>query len=230
MKSREVTIRIGDGAELTGDLTLPDGVRGLVVFAHGSGSSRHSPRNRYVAGELNRGGLGTLLVDLLTPEEERVDAVTAQLRFDIGLLAERLADVVGWAVENVARAKLKIGLFGASTGAAAALICAAERGDTIGAVISRGGRPDLAGAALAQVTAPTLLIVGGDDVQVLTLNRDALAQLECSKRLAVVARATHLFSEPRALERVAELARDWFVDHLAGAALALPGGEPARPS
>lgn len=214
----ESTLSLPVGAvRLEGILTLPEGARGLVLFAHGSGSSRHSPRNRFVAGALREQGLGTLLFDLLTAEEERIDAVDAHLRFDIPLLAERLGEVTDRVLEQEATGELAFGYFGSSTGAAAALIAAAARPGTVGAVVSRGGRPDLAGAALARVRAPTLLIVGGDDATVLRLNREALVELAGPKELAVVPGATHLFAEPGALEEVARLAGEWFVRHLGGA-------------
>jgi dienelactone hydrolase len=181
-----------------------------VVFAHGSGSSRHSPRNKQVAGVLNAAAIATLLVDLLTAEEEQVDLRTRELRFDIGLLAARLSTVSGWLVDRSETASLPLGYFGASTGAAAALIAAAERNDVTRAVVSRGGRPDLAGDALARVRAPTLLIVGERDPLVVDLNQRALAELTSEKQLEIVPEATHLFEEPGALERVSELARDWF--------------------
>jgi putative phosphoribosyl transferase len=204
-------VRVGTGAAmLEGELRLPQGARGVVLFAHGSGSSRHSPRNRYVATLLNEAKLATLLLDLLTPAEEAIDARTAQLRFDIGLLAERLIGATDWLTEQPATRALRIGYFGASTGAAAALVAAAERPGIVGAVVSRGGRPDLAGPALAHVRAPTLLIVGGDDPQVIELNRQALAALPCVKQLVIIPGATHLFEEPGALEQVARLARQWF--------------------
>jgi putative phosphoribosyl transferase len=199
---------------LEGNLTLPEAARGIVLFAHGSGSSRLSPRNRYVARILNEAKLATLLVDLLTPEEEAIDVRTAHLRFDIGLLAERLVGATDWLVQHPDTDQLRIGYFGASTGAAAALMAAVVRPDVVGAVVSRGGRPDLAGRALAQVRAPTLLIVGGHDVEVLELNRAALAQLRAEKELVIVPGATHLFEEPGALDQVARLARDWFERHL----------------
>lgn len=206
----EVDVEAG-GVVLPGELTAAGSARALVVFAHGSGSSRHSPRNRSVAAALNRAGLGTLLFDLLTPAEEAVRANV----FDIGTLAERLVDATGWLRR---RESLPIGVFGASTGAAAALRAAAavggERGTGIGAVVSRGGRPDLAGSALGDVRSPTLLVVGGHDARVLELNRQAQAELRCENRLDVVAGATHLFEEPGALDEVAELAREWFSDHL----------------
>ncbi|HUF84188.1 MAG TPA: dienelactone hydrolase family protein [Acidimicrobiia bacterium] len=206
-----------DGAEVDGDLAGTTGARGLVLFAHGSGSSRHSPRNRFVADALGDGGLATLLVDLLTPDEEQVDLRTRHLRFDIGLLAERLVRISEWLREQPATAKLPIGLFGASTGGGAALVAAALRPELVAAVVSRGGRPDLAGNALPKVQAPTLLIVGGLDTEVIELNRQAYEQLHALKRLEIVYGASHLFEEPGTLERVAELARDWFVSHLGGA-------------
>jgi putative phosphoribosyl transferase len=208
-------VRVGTGAAmLEGELRLPQGARGVVLFAHGSGSSRHSPRNRYVAALLNEAKLATLLLDLLTPAEEAIDARTAQLRFDIGLLAERLIGATDWLTEQPATRALRIGYFGASTGAAAELVAAAERPGIVGAVVSRGGRPDLAGPALAHVRAPTLLIVGGDDPQVIELNRQALAALPCVKQLVIIPGATHLFEEPGALEQVARLARQWFERYL----------------
>ena len=200
---------------LEGNLTLPEGARGIVLFAHGSGSSRFSPRNCYVAQQLNREKLATLLVDLLSPEEEAVDLRTARLRFNIGLLAERLVGVTDWLVRQPDTRPLRIGYFGASAGAAAALVAAAERPQIVRAIVSRGGRPDLAGPAFARVEAPTLLIVGGDDTPVIELNRAALAQLRCEKRLVIVPGATHLFEEPGALEEVARLARQWSERHLA---------------
>jgi dienelactone hydrolase len=208
-------VRVTAGSvTLEGNLTLPEEARGIVLFAHGSGSSRLSPRNRYVARILNEAKLATLLVDLLTPEEEAIDVRTAHLRFDIGLLAERLVGATDWLVQHPDTSQLRIGYFGASTGAAAALMAAVVRPDVVGAVVSRGGRPDLAGRALAQVRAPTLLIVGGHDVEVLELNRAALAQLRAEKELVIVPGATHLFEEPGALDEVARLARDWFERHL----------------
>jgi dienelactone hydrolase len=186
----------------------------VVLFAHGSGSGRHSPRNRYVAGELQRGGLATLLIDLLTADEEAVDLRTSRLRFDIGLLAERLIGATDWLREQPATRALGTGYFGASTGGGAALVAAAQRPDAVGAVVSRGGRPDLAGPALPRVHTPTLLIVGGADVPVIGMNEQALTQLRCKKRLEIVPGATHLFEEPGALEEVARLARGWFQQHL----------------
>ena len=199
---------------LDGNLPLPEESRAIVLFAHGSGSSRHSPRNRYVARVLNEAKLATLLIDLLTLHEEVIDTRTAHLRFDIDLLAERLVDATDWLTQFPDTKHLPIGYFGASTGAAAALAAAAVRPDVVGAVVSRGGRPDLAGAALLHVRAPTLLIVGGDDGQVIELNRAALAQLRCEKQLVIVPAATHLFEEPGALDEVARLARDWFQRYL----------------
>ena len=208
-------VRIAAGpVSLEGDLSLPHGTYGIVLFAHGSGSSRHSPRNRYVARLLNDANLATLLVDLLTAEEEAIDLRTGHLRFDIGLLAERLIAITDWLTQQPDTRDLRIGYFGASTGAAGALVAAAERSETVGAVVSRGGRPDLAGPALPRVRAPTLLIVGGNDFQVIELNRAAFAQLRCKKQLVIVPGATHLFEEPGALDEVARLARDWFERHL----------------
>jgi putative phosphoribosyl transferase len=214
----ERLVRVAAGpVTLEGNLSLPEGARGIVLFAHGSGSSRHSSRNRYVARLLNEAKLATLLVDLLTQEEEAVDLRTAHLRFDIGLLAERLVGATDWLTRHPDTRHLRIGYFGASTGAAAALVAAAERPDAVGAVVSRGGRPDLAGPALPLVRAPTLLIVGGNDFQVIELNRAAFEQLRCEKQLVIVPGATHLFEEPGALDEVARLAREWFERHLAPA-------------
>jgi len=201
-------------AVLAGDLTIPPEASGVVVFAHGSGSGRHSPRNRAVAAVLQQAGLATLLMDLLTESEEAVDARSGHLRFDIDLLARRLVGAAGWVADQPATAGLPVGYFGASTGGGAALVAAAERPQGVGAVVSRGGRPDLAGPALARVVTPTLLIVGGEDRVVLDLNRSALARIPAEKRLEVVAGATHLFEEPGALERVAALAAEWFTRHL----------------
>jgi dienelactone hydrolase len=205
---------VGD-ATLRGDLVLPEADAGIVLFAHGSGSSRHSPRNRQVAARLNQAGLGTLLVDLLTPAEERLDLTTAEHRFDINLLARRLSGTIDW-LRGGPGASRPIGLFGASTGAAAALVAAAARPEDVGAVVSRGGRPDLAGPALSYVRAPTLLIVGGADPVVLELNKEAFELLQTEKQLVVIPGATHLFEEPGALEEVARLAADWFTQHLRG--------------
>src|SRR5216684_3830027 len=223
--SEGVTVRIdAGGVQLEGDLALPPGARGMVVFAHGSGSSRFSPRNRAVAAALRAAGLGTLLVDLLTRDEERVDARTGHLRFDIRLLATRLVACIDWLAGGARTSDLRIGCFGASTGAAAALVAAAARPRSVGAVVSRGGRPDLAGPALTQVRAPTLLIVGSEDEEVLELNRQALEKLPGQKALVVIPGATHLFEEPGALEQVADLARRWFLRWLA--AEALPSAAP----
>ena len=206
------------GVTLDADLCLPQAAKGVVLFAHGSGSSRFSPRNRHVATLLNEAGLATVLADLLTPEEEIVDERTRHLRFDIELLAERLVGVTDWLARNDSTAKLPIAHFGASTGAAGALVAAAERPGLVRAVVSRGGRPDLAGESLPHVQAPTLLIVGGNDVQVIVLNRRALDLLPGDKQLVIVPGATHLFEEPGALDEVASLARDWFLRHLQVAA------------
>lgn len=200
--------------QLDGTLEIPTHASGLVLFAHGSGSSRHSPRNRRVAQTLQRAAVATLLFDLLTKEEERADELTGHLRFDIELLASRLRIATDWANHHERTAGLHIGYFGSSTGAAAALVAAADEGSNIGAVVSRGGRPDLAGDALPNVRAPTLLIVGGDDDAVIPLNEKAHALLRCEKRLEIVPGASHLFEEPGALDRVAELAASWFAEHL----------------
>jgi dienelactone hydrolase len=221
--SRAVRIPM-DGVALEGDLAVPDGARGVVVFAHGSGSSRFSPRNRAVAGELQAAGFATLLVDLLTAEEERIEAATRHLRFDIALLAGRLETAAEWVARDPATRGLPLGYFGASTGAGAALVAAARRPAAVRAVVSRGGRPDLAGAALADVRAPTLLVVGGDDTAVIAMNRSAEARMRCVTRLEIVPGATHLFEESGTLEQVARLARDWFERHLAA------GVPPTQPS
>jgi putative phosphoribosyl transferase len=210
MSSREVVIPVGGGAEIIGDLVLPEEAHGLVMFAHGSGSSRHSPRNRQVARVLNDRRLATVLLDLLTPEEERDRANV----FDVGLLAERLIAATRWVQREPLLAALTVGYFGASTGAGAALSAAAELGEEISAVVSRGGRPDLAAARLPEVRAPVLLIVGGHDEIVLQLNREARAQLRSLSEIAIVPGATHLFEEPGALEEVARLAGEWFERHL----------------
>lgn len=213
--SEQSPVRISLGAvALDGSLASPVGARGIVLFAHGSGSSRHSPRNRRVADVLHQAGLGTLVFDLLTPEEEQLDARTAELRFDIPLLAERLTSATDWLSSRSSVRGLGVGYFGASTGGGAALVAAAARPEVVGAVVSRGGRPDLAATALPRVRAPTLLIVGGDDAPVIVMNREALAQLRCEKQLEIVPGATHLFEEPGALEAVARLARDWFLCYL----------------
>jgi putative phosphoribosyl transferase len=210
---RAVQVQTRD-ATLAGDLILPPDPHGIVVFAHGSGSSRFSPRNRAVADVLVHAGLGALLTDLLTREEEAEDLRTARLRFDIGLLGRRVIDTIDWLAEQPDIADLPVGCFGASTGAAAALIAAAERPQRVAAVVSRGGRPDLAGDALPRVKAPTLLIVGERDPQVLHLNRLAQAALGGKSRLEIIPGATHLFHEPGTLEHAAALARDWFLQHL----------------
>lgn len=200
---------------LEGTLAVPDDACGIVLFAHGSGSSRFSRRNQSVAQEFNAAGLATLLFDLLSADENERDAVTAEYRFDIPLLARRLKETLDWLAREPATRDLPAGLFGASTGAAAALIAAAERQARVRAVVSRGGRPDLAGEALARVRAPTLLIVGGDDAPVITLNEQAARQLSCQHQLVIVPGATHLFEEPGTLEEVARLAREWFRRHFA---------------
>jgi pimeloyl-ACP methyl ester carboxylesterase len=215
-RARQLAVQLPvDGVILDGDLHIPGAATGLVLFAHGSGSSRHSPRNRGVARYFNDRSLATLLIDLLTTEEGRVDDVTRELRFDIPLLARRVAGAALWCRGQEAIRDLPLGLFGASTGAAAALVAAGELAEGIAAVVSRGGRPDLAGRALPRVTAPTLLLVGGEDRQVLGLNELALAQLACPAQLVTVDGATHLFEEPGTLEEVARLAADWFVRHFA---------------
>ncbi len=213
---REVQVVAG-GVELGGSLGLPRGTPSLVIFAHGSGSSRFSPRNRAVARALRDAGLGTLLFDLLSDEEESRDAETGELRFDIPFLARRLAAVTEWAQGQDELARLRFGYFGSSTGAAAALVAAALHPDLIHAVVSRGGRPDLAGPVLARVQAPTRLLVGGNDIGVLELNEDALARLEGLKDIRIIRGATHLFEEPGALEEVSRLAADWFARYLGAA-------------
>ena len=212
------------GAELEGSLTVPEEARGLVLFAHGSGSSRHSPRNRYVAEILQAAGLGTLLMDLLTREEDEVDRFTRQFRFDIGLLADRLTGAIDWLERQPETRDLPIGLFGASTGAAAALRAAAARPDRVRPVVSRGGRPDLAGEALERVRAPTLLIVGANDTSVIPLNDAARRQMKAPVEMRLVPGASHLFEEPGTLAAASALARDWFVSHLAPGA----GSDSAR--
>jgi putative phosphoribosyl transferase len=204
------------GVELDAEVVVPQPAQGMVLFAHGSGSGRHSPRNTYVAGELQDAGLATVLVDLLTLAEERADTATARLRFDIGLLADRLTALCDWLVARDVTTGLRIGLFGSSTGAAAALVAAGARPDSVSAIVSRGGRPDLAGPALGSVHQPTLLIAGERDPVVLDLNRRAIHELAGQADLAIVPGATHLFQEPGTLEQVAELARDWFIRHLRG--------------
>src|SRR6266550_4466181 len=210
-RARDVQIRSGT-VSLQGDLSIPAGAQGVVLFAHGSGSSRHSPRNQFVARTIRDAGVGTLLFDLLTKEEEAVDVHTRHLRFDIGLLAERLIDATYWLKGDLSH--LGVGFFGSSTGGGAALVAAAELGQNVGAVVSRGGRPDLAGKALPQVKCPTLLIVGGLDYPVIEMNQTALAQLHCEKELILVPGATHLFEEPGTLDEVSRLAANWFQRHL----------------
>ena len=211
----ELPVRIpAEGVTLQGDLSIPVGATALVAFAHGSGSSRLSPRNQYVAGVLREAGLGTLLFDLLTAKEESEDEVTGALRFNIDLLAQRLVSATDWLRQEPHTRSLRIGYFGASTGAAAALIAAAERPDNAAAVVSRGGCPDLAMQALPRVKAPTLLIVGGLDYEVIELNRQAYAMLASEKQMTIIPGATHLFEEPGTLAEVARLATKWFVSHL----------------
>jgi dienelactone hydrolase len=209
----EVHIAAGR-ATLEGNLTIPDGAAALVLFAHGSGSSRHSSRNQFVARQLNDARLATLLFDLLTPEEEAIDLRTREHRFNIGLLAERLVHATRWAQQQEQTRDLRIGYFGSSTGGAAALVAAAEISQDIRAVVSRGGRPDLAGEVLPKVRTPTLLIVGGNDDTVIELNEQARDRMRCDVKLEIVPGATHLFEELRALEKVAQLASDWFVNHI----------------
>lgn len=211
--SGEIKLRT-EGVELEGSLSVPGQAQGIVVFAHGSGSSRFSPRNRAVAQFLNEGGLATLLFDLLTAEENEIDLRTRELRFDIGLLSRRLVGAVDWLGEQPHLRDLQIGLFGASTGAAAALITAARRPESVAAVVSRGGRADLAGEDLPQVRAPTLLIVGGLDQAVIGMNRWAAQQMTIKPQLEIVGGATHLFEEPGTMDQVARLTRNWFVQHL----------------
>jgi putative phosphoribosyl transferase len=218
VKARSRAIQVSAGPmTVEGDLVIPENAHGIVLFAHGSGSSRHSSRNRYVARVLQGSGLGTLLFDLLTAEEEQKDLYTGEFRFDIGLLAERVAGAIDWVHKQSETSHLSIGCFGASTGAAAALVAAASRPELVAAVVSRGGRPDLAGSALAYVRAPTLFLVGGKDFGVIELNQDALQQLGAeTKELVIVPEATHLFEEPGALEEVARLAAEWFARYLGG--------------
>jgi putative phosphoribosyl transferase len=210
VEERAVSVEMGP-VTLEGDLALPDQAAGIVLFAHGSGSGRYSPRNRAVAQALQQDGLGTLLIDLLTEEDEEIDLETRHLRFDIPMLAERLAGAIDWLGDHESTRNLPIGLFGASTGAGAALIAAVNRPDQVRSVVSRGGRPDLAEEALPRVTAPTLLIVGGLDEVVIGLNQLAYHQLKCEKRLEIIPGATHLFEEPGALEQVSTRARAWFM-------------------
>ena len=213
MTANEMIISLKD-VKLAGELHVPPDALGLVLFAHGSGSSRHSPRNQSVARQLRERNVGTLLFDLLTAEDERAEAVTDHLRFDIPFLARRLTGVTRWALDQAPTRGFSVGYFGSSTGAAAALLAAAELGETVRAVVSRGGRPDLAGAALPRVKAATLLIVGGNDAAVIPLNEEACGRLRCEKALRIVPGASHLFEEPGSLETVAALAAEWFADHL----------------
>jgi putative phosphoribosyl transferase len=207
-----VHIPVGE-AKIEGNLVIPKPCHGVILFAHGSGSSRHSPRNKFVAQQLHRGGFGTLLLDLLTRQEEDWDNSTGDLRFDIGFLAERLIAAIDWYFQQRALLRLPLGLFGASTGAAAAIVAAAKD-KRVRAVVSRGGRPDLAFGQLERVRAPTLLIVGDQDYGVIELNQQALALLKCEKEMVLIPGATHLFEEPGKLQTVAELAMDWFTQHL----------------
>jgi putative phosphoribosyl transferase len=214
-RSEEQAVRISTGEiELKGNLGVAEGAEGVVLFAHGSGSGRSSPRNLYVARNLRQAGLSTLLIDLLTAQEEALDLRTRQLRFDIGLLAERLVGATDWLRDYPHTQNMRIGYFGASTGAGAAIVAAAERPNEVSAVVSRGGRPDLAGEALSRVEAPTLLIVGGSDVPVIGMNKEALGRMHAEKRLEIVAGATHLFEEVGALEQVSRLAAAWFRRYL----------------
>jgi len=212
-KGRSVQIKIG-GISLSGDLSLPEGALGIILFAHGSGSSRLSPRNQYVAVELNKAGFATLLMDLLSSKEEAIDQYTRHLRFDIPLLAGRLRSAIDWLKQDKETQRFPIGLFGASTGSAAAIIAAAEANNAVAAVVSRGGRTDLASSHLAVLQTPTLLIVGGADVQVIELNKEAMVQMRCTCKLEIVAGATHLFEEPGTLEAVAQLASRWFLQYM----------------
>jgi putative phosphoribosyl transferase len=209
----EVQIHAGR-AVLSGNLNIPKGAKALVLFAHGSGSSRHSPRNQFVARTLNKAGLATLLFDLLTPEEEAIDMQTREHRFNIRLLAKRLVHATKWAEQQQQTSNLRTGYFGSSTGGAAALAAAVDAPQDVDAVVSRGGRPDLAGDALPRVQAPTLLIVGGNDDIVIELNEQARDRMRCEVKLEIISGATHLFEEPGALEKVAQLASDWFVKHI----------------
>ncbi len=213
-ENNSVQVPLANNMLLEGNLSLPEKAHGLVLFVHGSGSSRHSPRNQFVARVLQEAGLATLLIDLLTAPEEAEDRLTARIRFNIDLLGKRVVEVTNWLIANPTTANLKIGYFGASTGAAAALVAAAERPLAVGAVVSRGGRPDLASSALPQVQAPTLLLVGSKDTQVIELNRMAFTLLRCEKRLEIIPGASHLFEEPGTLEQVAQLASQWFSHYL----------------
>ena len=217
MQEHEEEVQIG-GMMLAGTLAMPERALGIVLFAHGSGSSRHSPRNRFVAATLRKAGLGTLLLDLLTEDEEAEDLVTGRLRFDIPFLAGRLLDATDWIAQNPVTERLRIGYFGSSTGGAAALMASVERLEKIGAIVCRGSRTDMAKVVLARVAAPTLLIVGKRDETVLAWNRESFAELRCEKQLEIIAAATHLFEESGTLEEVARLAAEWFRRWLA------PGG------
>lgn len=212
---KEVQVKLSPDVTLTGILSIPDDAQGIILFAHGSGSSRHSPRNQYVAGTLNEAGFSTLLFDLLTEVEESIDNRTRSYRFDIKLLAIRVVGAIDWLREQALTKELSIGLFGASTGAAAALVAASKRQPQVDAVVSRGGRPDLASDVLSQVQAPTLLIVGGKDKAVIEYNQQAMSQLDITKQLEIVPDASHLFEEPGKLQAVAKLAQDWFSEHVA---------------
>ena len=212
--NKEYQVQVGNDITLEGELDLPDNPGGIVLFVHGSGSSRHSPRNKYVAEVLNDGGIATLLIDLLTADEEIIDRQTTHLRFNIDLLAERLSLVTNWVKGQSGTGKLHLGYFGASTGAAAALVAAAKHPEAVEAIVSRGGRPDLAGTWLAPVQAPTLLIVGGNDPIVIELNRQAASQMRTTCRLEIIPGAGHLFEEPGTLERAAIFAREWFEEYL----------------
>jgi putative phosphoribosyl transferase len=212
-KTLDIQIRSG-AVMLPGELIVPGDARGVVLFAHGSGSSRHSPRNQFVAQAIRDAGVGTLLFDLLTKDEENIDRYTGHLRFDISLLAERLVDATTWIESEGQFKNLRVGYFGSSTGGGAALVAAAQKGNSIGAIVSRGGRPDLAGKALRGVKSPTLLVVGGLDYPVIDMNRRAFEQLNCEKELKIVPGASHLFEEPGTLEEVARLAAEWFQKYL----------------
>jgi putative phosphoribosyl transferase len=221
---KEITVKIiTQKVELQGDLIVPDNSEGVILFAHGSGSSRHSTRNKFVAGILNKAGFATLLIDLLTLKEEEIDNISRHLRFDINLLADRLEGACLWLKSHDQTRDLKIGLFGASTGGAAALVTAQRLPDLISAVVSRGGRPDLAGTALPFVKAPVLLIVGGNDSIVIDLNEEALAKLRGEKQLLIVPGATHLFEEPGKIEQVADLAKHWFMKYIGSKQKTLDG-------
>jgi putative phosphoribosyl transferase len=211
----QVLVQVENNITLEGNLSLPENPRGVVLFAHGSGSSRHSPRNQFVAQVLHEASFATLLIDLLTMQEDEQDRYTGHFRFDIDLLSRRVVGATNWLTTNPTTANLKIGYFGASTGAAAALVAAAERPMVVGAVVSRGGRPDLAGSYLTAVQAPTLLLVGSKDTQVIELNRRAFSLLRCEKQIEIIPGASHLFEEPGTLEKVAQLASQWFTRYLA---------------